>query len=152
MIAIAQRVSRAEVRVAAEIVGRIDRGVLLLVGIERGDTEADADVLACKLSALRIFPGRTPMDLSLKDAGGACLVVSQFTLAGSIRKGNRPSFDRAEDPALAQALYQRVADRISADGIPVSCGRFAADMEVELVNDGPATFIIQTHEGSLSGR
>jgi D-tyrosyl-tRNA(Tyr) deacylase len=151
MIAIAQRVSRAEVRVAAEIVGRIDRGVLLLVGIERGDTQSDADVLARKLSALRIFPGRTPMDLSLKDAGGACLVVSQFTLAGSIRKGNRPSFDRAEDPALAQALYQRVADRIAADGIPVSCGRFAADMNVELVNDGPVTFIIQTHEGLLTG-
>ena len=151
MIAIAQRVSRAEVRVAAEIVGRIGKGVLLLVGIERGDTEADADVLARKLSALRIFPGRTPMDLSLKDAGGACLVVSQFTLAGSIRKGNRPSFDRAEDPALAQALYQRVADRIAADGILVSCGRFAADMNVELVNDGPVTFIIQTHEGLLTG-
>jgi D-tyrosyl-tRNA(Tyr) deacylase len=92
------------------------------------------------------------MDLSLKDAGGACLVVSQFTLAGSIRKGNRPSFDRSEDPALAQALYQRVADRIAADGIPVSCGRFAADMKVELVNDGPVTFIVETHEGSLTGR
>ena len=151
MIAIVQRGSRAEVRVAAEIAGRIDKGVLLLVGVERGDTQADADLLARKLVALRIFPGRTPMDLSLKDAGGACLVVSQFTLAGSIRKGNRPSFDRAEDPALAQALYQRVADRIAAEGIVVACGRFAADMDVELVNDGPVTFIIETRDGALAG-
>ncbi len=151
MIAIVQRVSHAEVRVAAEVVGCIDKGVLLLVGVERGDTQADAEVLARKLVALRIFPGRTPMDLSLKDAGGACLVVSQFTLAGSIRKGNRPSFDRAEDPALAQALYQRVADRIAAEGIVVTRGRFAADMDVELVNDGPVTFIIETRDGALAG-
>jgi D-tyrosyl-tRNA(Tyr) deacylase len=151
MIAIVQRVSRAEVRVAAEVVGRIDKGVLLLVGVERGDTQADADLLARKLVALRIFPGRTPMDLSLKDAGGACLVVSQFTLAGSIRRGNRPSFDRAEDPSLAQALYKRVAERIAAEGIAVACGRFAADMDVELVNDGPVTFIIEARDGSLAG-
>jgi D-tyrosyl-tRNA(Tyr) deacylase len=152
MIAIAQRVSRAEVRVAGDVVGRIDKGVLLLVGVERGDTAADADVLARKLVALRIFPGRTPMDLSLKDAAGACLVISQFTLAGSIRKGNRPSFDRAEDPVLAQALYQRVADGIAALGIPVACGRFAAHMDVELVNDGPVTFIIEARGGALAGQ
>ncbi len=151
MIAIAQRVSRAEVRVASEVVGRIDKGIMLLVGVERGDQETDADVLARKLVALRIFPGRTPMDLSVKDAGGACLVVSQFTLAASIRKGNRPSFDRAEDPARAQALYERVAERISAEGIPVARGRFAADMDVDLVNDGPVTFILQTRDGSLTG-
>jgi D-aminoacyl-tRNA deacylase len=151
MIAIAQRVSRAEVRVASEMVGRIDKGIMLLVGVERGDQEADADVLARKLVALRIFPGRTPMDLCVKDAGGACLVVSQFTLAASIRKGNRPSFDRAEDPARAQALYERVAERIAAEGIPVARGRFAADMEVDFVNDGPVTFILQTKEGSLTG-
>jgi D-tyrosyl-tRNA(Tyr) deacylase len=151
MIAIAQRVSRAEVRVADEIVGRIGKGVLLLVGVEKGDTQADADVLARKLVALRIFPGRTPMDLSIKDAGGACLVVSQFTLAGSIRKGNRPSFDRAEDPALAQALYEQVADRIAGEGIPVARGRFAAHMAVELVNDGPVTFILEARAGCLAG-
>jgi D-aminoacyl-tRNA deacylase len=151
MIAIAQRVSRAEVRVASEVVGRIDKGIMLLVGVERGDQEADADVLARKLVALRIFPGRTPMDQSVKDAGGACLVVSQFTLAASIRKGNRPSFDRAEDPARAQALYERVAERIAAEGIPVARGRFAADMDVDLVNDGPVTFILQTRDGSLIG-
>jgi len=151
MIAIAQRVSRAEVRVSGEVVGRIERGVLLLVGVEKGDREADADMLARKLVALRIFPGRTPMDLSLKDVGGACLIVSQFTLAGSIRKENRPSFERAEDPGLARALYERVAERIAAEGIPVSRGRFAAHMDVELVNDGPVTFVLEARAGSLAG-
>jgi D-aminoacyl-tRNA deacylase len=151
MIAIAQRVSRAQVSVSGEIVGRIEKGVLLLLGVERGDSEADADLLAHKLVALRIFAGRTPMDLSLKEAGGACLVISQFTLAGSIRKGNRPSFDRAEDPVLAQSRYERVADRIAAEGIPVARGRFAAHMDVELVNDGPVTFIIEARAGSLAG-
>jgi len=151
MIAIAQRVSRAEVRVDSEVVGRIDKGIMLLVGVERGDQEADADVLVRKLVALRIFPGRTPMDLCLKEAGGACLVVSQFTLAASLRKGNRPSFDRAEDPPRARALYERVADRIAAEEIPVARGQFGAHMAVELVNDGPVTFILQTRNGSLIG-
>src|SRR5512137_3008952 len=105
MIVVVQRVSHAEVRVDGEAVGAIGLGLALLVGIERGDGKADAEALARKLCALRIFPGRTPMDLSVKDVGGACLVVSQFTLAGTTRKGNRPSFDRAEEPALADALY-----------------------------------------------
>jgi len=151
MIAVVQRVSRAEVRVDAEVVGGIALGLVVLLGVERGDGEADADVLARKLVALRIFPGRTPMDFSVKDVGGACLVVSQFTLAGSTRKGNRPSFDRAEDPALAQALYQHFADRIRAEGIQVATGRFAAHMEVDLVNDGPVTFILQARAGALLG-
>jgi D-tyrosyl-tRNA(Tyr) deacylase len=93
VIVVVQRVSRAEVRVAGAVVGRIGRGLLLLVGVERGDGEADADVLARKIVALRIFPGRNAMDLALREVGGACLVVSQFTLAGSLHKGNRPSFD-----------------------------------------------------------
>jgi D-tyrosyl-tRNA(Tyr) deacylase len=151
MIVVVQRVSRAEVRVEDEIVGKIDLGLAVLVGVERGDSEADADVLARKLCALRIFPGRTPMDLSIKDVHGACLVVSQFTLAGSTRKGNRPSFDRAEDPALAQKLYERIAERIRAEGIEVATGRFGADMKVELVNDGPVTFILQARGGALTG-
>jgi D-tyrosyl-tRNA(Tyr) deacylase len=151
MIVVVQRVSRAEVRVEDEVVGKIDLGLAVLVGVERGDSEADADVLALKLVALRIFPGRTPMDLSIKDVRGACLVVSQFTLAGSTRKGNRPSFDRAEDPAPAQKLYQRMAERIRAEGIEVATGRFGADMKVELVNDGPVTFILQAHDGALAG-
>ncbi len=151
MIAVVQRVSRAEVRVAAEVAGQIGLGLMVLLGVERGDGKADAEVLARKLLALRIFPGRTPMDLSVKDVGGACLVVSQFTLAGSTRKGNRPSFDRAEDPAQAQALYELFADQVRQGGIPVATGRFAADMDVELVNDGPVTFVLRAREGGLTG-
>ncbi len=151
MIAVIQRVSRAEVRVGREIVGQVGLGLLVLLGVERGDTKADADALGRKLLALRIFPGRTPMDLSVKDVGGGCLVVSQFTLAGSTRKGNRPSFDRAEDPVLANALYERFAARVRAEGIEVATGRFAAHMEVELVNDGPVTFVLQARAGSLLG-
>jgi D-tyrosyl-tRNA(Tyr) deacylase len=151
MIAVVQRVSRAEVRVDGDIVGEIGLGLAILVGVERGDGDADADVLARKICALRVFPGRTPMDLAIKDVRGACLVVSQFTLAGSTRKGNRPSFDRAEDPPLARTLYERVAERIRADGIDVATGRFAADMKVELVNDGPVTFILQARGGVLAG-
>jgi D-tyrosyl-tRNA(Tyr) deacylase len=151
MIVVVQRVSRAEVRVDSESVGKIGPGLMVLVGVERGDGEADADVLARKLVVLRIFPGRTPMDRSVKDIAGACLVVSQFTLAGSTRKGNRPSFDRAEDPALANALYLRLAERIRAEGLEVATGRFAADMKVELVNDGPVTFVLQARAGGLVG-
>ena len=131
-----QRVQEAEVRVEGESVGRIGRGVLLLVGVEKGDEEADADVTARKVAALRIFPGRTPMDRTLADVGGACLVVSQFTLAGTVRKGNRPGFDKAEDPERARALYERVAQQLEAAGLPVETGRFAALMQVHLVNDG----------------
>ncbi len=149
MIAIVQRVSRAEVRVDSEVVGRIDRGLLVLVAVEKADSEADADAVARKLVALRIFPGRMPMDLSVRDVGGACLVVSQFTLAGCLRKGNRPSFEAAEEPTRAQALYERVASQVAAQGVPVATGRFAADMKVELLNDGPVTFIIRTRQGNL---
>ncbi|HEY0707348.1 MAG TPA: D-aminoacyl-tRNA deacylase [Polyangia bacterium] len=149
MITLVQRVSRAEVRVAGEVVGRIDKGLLLFVGVERGDTEADADATARKVAALRIFAGRHPMDLAVKDVGGACLVVSQFTLAGSIRKGNRPGFEGAEAPERAKALYERVAAGIAALEIPVATGQFAADMDVDLVNDGPVTFVVIVRDGSV---
>ena len=151
MIVVVQRVSRAEVRVDGEVVGAIGLGLMVLLGVERGDGEADADVLARKLVALRIFPGRTPMDVTVKDVAGGCLVVSQFTLAGTTRKGNRPSFDRAEDPTRANALYERFADRIRTEGVPVDTGRFAADMKVDLVNDGPVTFFLQARAGALVG-
>ena len=121
-----QRVSRAQVRVHGEIVGRIDARTADLRGGRARRQEADADATARKVAALRIFPGKHPMDLSVKDSGGGCLVVSQFTLAGSIRKGNRPSFDGAEAPARAQALYERVADQLRAEGLTVATGRFAA--------------------------
>jgi D-aminoacyl-tRNA deacylase len=149
MIAVVQRVSRAEVRVEGAVVGRIARGLLILLGVERGDGEADADAVARKIAALRIFPGRVPMDLAAAEVGGACLVVSQFTLAGSVHKGNRPSFDRAEDPPAAQALYERVAARLRETGLPVETGKFAAMMDVDLVNDGPVTFIVEARGGAL---
>ena len=151
MILVVQRVSRAEVRVDGAVVGKIGLGLMVLLGVERGDVQADADALARKLVALRIFPGRTPMDLSVRDVHGGCLVVSQFTLAGSTRKGNRPSFDRAEDPALANALYEHFAAQVRKEGIETATGRFAADMEVDLVNDGPVTFILQSRGGGLVG-
>jgi D-tyrosyl-tRNA(Tyr) deacylase len=158
---VVQRVIRAEVRVGREIIGAIGPGVLLLVGVERADTEADADTTARKIAALRIFPGRgsreesiarptaKPMDLSLIDAGGACLVVSQFTLVASLAKGNRPSFESAEQPSRAEALYLRVADQLRRAGLPVEIGRFGANMQVELINDGPVTFLVFTRSGSL---
>jgi D-tyrosyl-tRNA(Tyr) deacylase len=151
MIAVVQRVSRAQVRVEGAIVGEIGLGLMLLLGVERGDGQADAEVLARKLVALRIFPGRTPMDLSVRDVAGGCLVVSQFTLAGSTRKGNRPSFDRAEDPALAESLYEYFADQVRKEGVPVATGRFAAHMDVDLVNDGPVTFVLRARDGGLTG-
>jgi D-aminoacyl-tRNA deacylase len=144
-----QRVTRASVRVDGEVVGEIGRGVLLLVGVEKGDVEADADVTARKLAALRIFPGGTPMDLTLDEAGGACLVVSQFTLCASLAKGNRPSFEPAEAPARAEVLYLRVVDGLRATGLSVATGRFGADMAVELVNDGPVTFLVAARDGAL---
>ena len=149
MKTVLQRVERAEVRIAGEVVGRIGRGVVLLVGVERGDSEADADVTARKIAALRIFAGRTPMDLTLAEAGGACLVVSQFTLAATLAKGNRPSFEPAEAPARAEELYLRVAAQLRGAGLPVETGQFGADMQVDLVNDGPVTFLVFTMGGGL---
>ena len=149
MKTVVQRVTRAEVRVAGEVVGRIAGGVVLLVGVERGDTEADADATARKVASLRLFAGRTPMDRDLATAGGACLVISQFTLAASLAKGNRPSFEPAEEPARAEILYRRVVEQLRQAALPVETGRFGADMEVELVNDGPVTFLVFTRDGAL---
>jgi D-tyrosyl-tRNA(Tyr) deacylase len=149
VITVVQRVLRAEVRVGGELVGQIARGLLLLVGVERGDGEADAAATARKIAALRIFPGRHAMDVSVKDVGGSCLVVSQFTLAGSLRKGNRPGFEGAEEPARAEPLYLKVAEGLRAEGLPVATGRFAADMQVELVNDGPVTFVVVVRDGTV---
>ena len=149
MKTVVQRVTRASVRAGGAVVGEIARGVMLLVGIEKGDLEADADTTARKLAALRLFPGKTPMDLTLAEVGGACLVISQFTLCASLAKGNRPSFEPAEAPARAEVLYLRVAAGLRAAGLPVATGRFGADMAVELVNDGPVTFLVATSGGAL---
>jgi D-aminoacyl-tRNA deacylase len=152
MRTVVQRVTRAAVRVGDEVVGAIDRGLVLLVGVEKGDGEADADAIARKIAALRIFPGRTPMDVTVADAGGGCLVISQFTLCATLAKGSRPSFEPAEAPARAEALYLRVADGLRGAGLPVETGRFAADMAVELVNDGPVTFLVEARGGRLVER
>lgn len=149
MRTVVQRVKWAEVRVEDRLVGRIETGALLLVGVETGDTDADAVATANKVAALRFFPGRTPMDLTLAAVGGSCLVVSQFTLAGSVRKGNRPSFTRAEEPAAAERLYLRVANELRARGLEVATGKFGAMMEVRLNNDGPVTLLLFTENGTV---
>ncbi len=150
MKTVVQRVARAKVTVDGETVGAIERGVVVLVGVERGDTDADADVTAGKIAKLRCFPGATPMDRTLAEVGGSVLVVSQFTLAGSVAKGNRPSFTEAEEPARAEALYLRVADGLRAAGVPVATGRFRAAMQVELVNDGPVTLLVFARDGRVA--
>ena len=138
-----QRVSRAEVRVEGRTAGSISQGLLLLVGVERGDTAADADYLADKAAELRIFSDEAgKMNRSLLETGGEALVVSQFTLAGSTRRGRRPSFDAAAPPADADPLYRRFAARLAERGVRVATGVFEAMMEVESVNDGPVTLLL----------
>ncbi|TPV96514.1 MAG: D-tyrosyl-tRNA(Tyr) deacylase [Myxococcales bacterium FL481] len=150
MKTVIQRVGRASVSVDGEVVGEIGPGLLVLLGVEVGDTTSDADALVDKISCLRLFPGKTPMDLSVRDVGGACLVVSQFTLSGSVRKGRRPSFSSAEAPDKAVALYEYFAGMLRGRGIPVETGRFGASMQVELVNDGPVTLLVNTHAGTIA--
>jgi len=139
-----QRVRRASVTVAGETVGEIGHGILLFIGITRGDTPADADWLAKKAAGLRIFEDdEGKMNRSLLELGGEALVVSQFTLYADCRKGRRPGFDAAGDPAEAEALYEYFVGRMKAEGVAkVATGRFGADMLVSLENDGPATFLL----------
>jgi len=143
--AVIQRVTRAEVRVDGTAVGTIGRGFLILLGIADGDTEQEARLLARKTARLRLFPSEAkPIDKSLLDQEGAALVVSQFTLHGDVRKGNRPSFVSAAKPPVAEALYERYCELLRDEGIPVETGRFGAMMDVELVNDGPVTLILDS--------
>ena len=138
-----QRVKEASVSVGDETVGRIGRGVCLLVGVEKGDSATAADYLSKKVAELRIFPDADgKMNLSLLDIGGGVLAVSQFTLAGCIRKGRRPSFDRAEPPRSAAVLFDYFVDRLREQGVEVATGVFGAMMDVRLINDGPVTFIL----------
>jgi D-aminoacyl-tRNA deacylase len=140
-----QRVSRARVTVAGEVCGRIGTGMLVLLGVGVDDTEADARWLANKLSGLRIFEDdEGKMNLALADVGGAMLVVSQFTLLGDCRKGRRPSFVAAARPELAEKLYGVFVDTVGQHGIEVATGRFRQHMEVELVNDGPVTLVVES--------
>ena len=140
-----QRVKEARVLVEGKIAGEIGPGVCLLVGFEKGDREVEADYLAGKVIELRIFPdGAGKMNLSLKETGGSILAVSQFTLAASIKKGRRPSFDLAESPDRAAGLFNYFVDRLKASGLKVETGVFQAMMDVYLVNDGPVTFILDS--------
>jgi len=143
-----QRVREARVDVAGRTAGRVGPGLCLLVGVERGDGEADAEYLARKCVELRIFPdAQGKMNLSLAEAGGQVLAVSQFTLAGSVRKGRRPSFDGAEEPARAAALFDRFVGAVRALGPAVETGVFQAMMQVHIVNDGPVTFVLESRPG-----
>jgi D-aminoacyl-tRNA deacylase len=145
MRAVVQRVTRAEVRVEGVAVGAIGTGLAILLGVGRSDGTAAADRMAARLARLRVFPdaaGR--FDESLLDTGGGALVISQFTLYGDTSRGNRPSFGEAVAPELAEPLYERVCERLADEGVsPVERGRFGAHMEVELVNDGPVTILIE---------
>ena len=152
MITCVSRVARAAVRVHGEVVGAIEHGLLLLVGVERGDGPADADATARKVASLRLFPGRTPTDLAVGEVGGGCLVVSQFTLAAELRHGNRPDFTAAAPPAEAEALYERVAAALAATGLPVATGRFGAAMRIDAEHDGPFTVLLQVREGRVQTR
>jgi D-aminoacyl-tRNA deacylase len=145
MRACIQRVRHAQVSVGGEICGRIGDGMLVLLGVAAGDTEADARQLAEKITGLRIFEDRQEkMNLSLADVRGAMLVVSQFTLLGDCRKGRRPSFTDAAPPELAERLYLVFVDYLRQQGVSVATGRFRQHMEVELLNDGPVTFIVES--------
>lgn len=149
MKTIVQRVASASVVVDGEVVGEIGRGLLAYVGVETGDTEADARTTARKLVELRLFPARTPMDLDVREVSGSVLLISQFTLLASIRRGRRPSFDAAMEPTSARALYEVVCSAVADAGVPVATGRFGANMRVHSVGDGPVTIAVNTHAGQL---
>ena len=145
MKAVIQRVRRASVTVEGTVRGTIDGGLLVLLGVAKGDNERAADYLADKITGLRIFPDAGgKMNLSLMEAGGAMLVVSQFTLYGDCRKGRRPSFDGAAPPEEARRLYEHFVERIRAASVRVETGVFQAHMDVDLLNDGPVTLIVES--------
>ena len=139
-----QRVKRASVTIDGKVYSKINQGILILLGVEKGDNEQNADKLADKLCKLRIFEDEdVKMNKSILDVNGEILIVSQFTLAGDCKKGTRPSFDKAELPQRANELYEYFVDLIKQKNIPVGTGVFGAMMDVELVNDGPVTFMLE---------
>ena len=144
MKVVVQRVSRASVRVEGRVVGEIGRGLLLLVGVEKDDHAGVVDTLADKVVHLRIFPDAAgKMNRSSLDEGTSLLAVSQFTLAGSLERGRRPSFEKAAPPDHARRLFDEFVEKLKASGLTVATGRFREMMEVELVNDGPVTFVLE---------
>ena len=141
---ILQRVAGASVYVDGEKIANINRGILVLFGVEKGDGEDQTSFLADKTLNLRIFPDDSgKMNFSCVDIGGDILVVSQFTLAGDCSRGRRPGFDRAADPDTARTLYESYVELLNRSGLKVAMGRFAADMKVQSVNDGPVTFLLE---------
>jgi D-tyrosyl-tRNA(Tyr) deacylase len=148
MRAVVQRVSRAQVTVEGEIAGEIGLGLLVLLGVDREDTEADAVYLADKIAGLRIFEDdEGKMNRSVQEVGGSVLAVSQFTLYGDVRRGKRPSFDGTAPPEQARELYEFFVEQIRAAGLRCEAGRFQAMMQVELVNEGPVTILLDSRKG-----
>ncbi|XPV68922.1 MAG: D-aminoacyl-tRNA deacylase [Halarcobacter sp.] len=147
MIAVIQRVSSSSVKVEGDVVGKIGKGLNILLGVKKGDSSEDIKKLVSKIVNLRIFQDENEkMNLSLKDIQGEALVISQFTLAGNIKKGRRPSFDLSETPKIANKLYEEFIDDMIKEDIKVECGLFGAKMDVSIQNDGPVTFIIDSKE------
>ena len=147
MRCVIQRVTRASVTVDGEVVGRIGTGFMVLVGVQTGDTEADAAYCASKISGLRVFEdSEDKLNLSLSDVGGSVLLVSQFTLAGDARHGNRPAFTAAARPEQAEPLFEKVKLLLTGYGLLVETGRFRTHMYVELVNDGPVTILLDSRK------
>jgi D-tyrosyl-tRNA(Tyr) deacylase len=150
MIAVVQRVIRASVRVEGDVVGAIDAGLLVLLGVAQGDTGADAEWLANKCAELRIFRDEADkMNLSVRDIEGSVLVVSQFTLLGDCNRGRRPSFTNAAPPAEADQLNREFVGGLTARGLPVATGVFQAMMDVELINDGPVTLLLDSRSAAI---
>ncbi len=142
---VVQRVKEARVKVREETVGEIGPGLLVFLGIQAGDMEADVEYLVEKVIHLRIFQdGDQKFNLSVTDTGGAVLVVSQFTLLGDCRKGRRPSFSDSAPPSQALPLYERFIEKVRQKGVTVACGRFQEMMDIHLINDGPVTFILDS--------
>ena len=145
MRAVVQRVTHARVTVDNKVVGEIGHGLLVLLGVAKEDAETDADYLSDKITALRVFEDASgKMNLSLGEAEGSMLVVSQFTLYGDVRRGKRPSFDQAAPPEKARQLYEYFVEKIRAAGLRCETGTFQAMMQVELVNDGPVTILLDS--------
>lgn len=145
MRAVVQRVDRASVTVDGQLTGKVERGLLVLLGVAEGDTDKDLHYIVDKVCGLRIFEdAEGKMNLSVQDIGGSLLAVSQFTLCGDCRKGKRPSFDKAAKPDVANAFYEQFVEQCRVKGLPVATGVFRAHMLVELVNNGPVTILLDS--------
>ena len=147
MIAVLQRASEGKVTVEDRITGEIDSGLVILLGVAQGDTESDADFLADRIAGFRVFnDDQGKMNRSILDVNGSALVISQFTLAGDWRKGRRPSFTSAAPPEEGERLYEYFCDQLRKLEVPVKTGEFGAMMKVSLINDGPVTFVMDSHK------